>query len=325
MQLVLEPAAPDAPWRATVAFLEPSGERHQGVERRIELGPAPLDELARTGSRSRSPSTRCRAARAWPPTPLDGGLARVAMCVHNTTPVAEGLDRAGGAALIAALHPPGRARARRPLRLAGRAGPERRAAVAACDHVNTFPVLASAADDAVLGAAIVLPDHPQIAPESHGDLFDATEIEEALLLHVLALSDGERDAIAEQDPAVREMLERAEAAGPEEIARLHGRVTIADPARPPARPRRVAGEARIVVDGVTYRRGRQGPAAPGLRAAPRRTAARRPLATIERIYLDYDDGVHLGVTVDDDPGQELMRDIGRYLYFKPAEVEVDPT
>jgi hypothetical protein len=28
------------------------------------------------------------------------------------------------------------------------------------------------------------------------------------------------------------------------------------------------------------------------------------------------------VTVDDDPGQELMRDIGRYLYFKPAEVEV---
>ena len=43
MQLVLEPAAPDAPVAGTVAFLEPSGERHQGVERRIELGPAPLD------------------------------------------------------------------------------------------------------------------------------------------------------------------------------------------------------------------------------------------------------------------------------------------
>ena len=61
----------------------------------------------------------------------------------------------------------------------------------------------------MLGAAIVLPDHPQIAPESRGDLFDGTEIEEALLLHVLALSDGEREEIAEQDPAVREMLERA--------------------------------------------------------------------------------------------------------------------
>ncbi len=46
------------------------------------------------------------------------------------------------------------------------------------------------------------------------------------------------------------------------------------------------------------------------------------MATIERIYRDYEDGVHIAVTVDDDPGQELMRDIGRYLYFKPSEVEV---
>jgi hypothetical protein len=44
-------------------------------------------------------------------------------------------------------------------------------------------------------------------------------------------------------------------------------------------------------------------------------------ATIERIYVDYEDAVHLCVTVDDDPGQQLMRDIGRYLYFKPDEVE----
>ena len=53
-------------------------------------------------------------------------------------------------------------------------------------------MLADPADDVVLGAAIVLPDHPQIAPESRGGLFDSTEIEEALLLHVQALSDGER-------------------------------------------------------------------------------------------------------------------------------------
>ena len=44
-------------------------------------------------------------------------------------------------------------------------------------------------------------------------------------------------------------------------------------------------------------------------------------ATIERIFVDYDGKVHLGVTVDDDPGQDIMRDIGRYLYFKPEEVE----
>ena len=45
-------------------------------------------------------------------------------------------------------------------------------------------------------------------------------------------------------------------------------------------------------------------------------------ATIERIYVDYDDRVHLGVTVDDDPGQELMRETGRYLFFFADEVEV---
>ncbi len=31
--------------------------------------------------------------------------------------------------------------------------------------------------------------------------------------------------------------------------------------------------------------------------------------------------MHLCVTIDDDPGQQLMRDIGRYLYFNPSEVE----
>ena len=64
MQLVLEPAAPDAPVGGTVAFLEPSGERHQGVERRIELGPlrAGRADRGRTASRCRSRSTPSRAA-----------------------------------------------------------------------------------------------------------------------------------------------------------------------------------------------------------------------------------------------------------------------
>ena len=44
-------------------------------------------------------------------------------------------------------------------------------------------------------------------------------------------------------------------------------------------------------------------------------------ATIERIYLDVDDRVYLGVTIDDDPGQQLMRETGRYLFFFAHEVE----
>ena len=55
------------------------------------------------------------------------------------------------------------------------------------------------------------PTIPQIAPESRGNLFDSTEIEEALLLHVQTLSDSERASIEADDPAVREMIERAAA------------------------------------------------------------------------------------------------------------------
>jgi hypothetical protein len=95
---------------------------------------------------------------------------------------------------------------------------------------NTFAVLATAGDDTLLGATIMLPEHPEIAPESRGDLFDGTEIEEALLLHVLALSDEERASIARDDPAVRAMIERAAAATPAEILALHGRMTLTDPA-----------------------------------------------------------------------------------------------
>ena len=114
-------------------------------------------------------------------------------------------------------------------------------AVMTCANVNTYPVLATEADDAVLGAAIVLPDHPQIAPESRGSLFDSTEIEEALLLHVLALSDGEREELAGADPAVKAMIERAVKATPQDIMALHGRVTVTDPRRP---SRRCAGRRR---------------------------------------------------------------------------------
>ena len=90
-------------------------------------------------------------------------------------------------------------------------------------------MLATAADDALLGAAIVLPDHPQLAPESRGDLFDGTEIEEALLLHVprSATASGTR---SRQDPAVRAMIERAAAATPDDILALHGRLVLTDPA-----------------------------------------------------------------------------------------------
>ncbi|HSO99469.1 MAG TPA: hypothetical protein VLP43_10995, partial [Solirubrobacteraceae bacterium] len=175
---------------------------------------------------------------------------------------------------------------------------------------------------------IVLPDHPEIAPESRGGLFDSTEIEEALVLHVQALSDGERAEIEAADPAVREMVARAAAVTPEEIVRLHGRVIVRDPetTEPPREPPGLydprAGEARTQVGGRQFARGDH----VVLRPPPSADLQARMLggrtARIERIFTDYDGRVHFGVTVDDDPGQDLMRDTARFLYFFAEEVEV---
>ena len=176
----------------------------------------------------------------------------------------------------------------------------------------------------------MLPEHPQIAPESRGDLFDGTEIEEALLLHVLALSDDERASIERDDPAVRAMIERAAAATPAEILALHGRMTLSDPQSRGGVPMNelgpvpedVPGEPEATVDGTTFRLGDT----VTLRLVGRSDPYDRILdgrsATIERIFLDYDDKLYFGVTVDDDPGQQLMRETGRFLFFFAGELEL---
>ena len=184
------------------------------------------------------------------------------------------------------------------------------------------------ADDAVLGTTIVLPDHPQLAPESRGNLFDGTEIEEALLLHVQALSDQERAEIERADPTVREMVARAAAATPEEIMALHGRVTVRDPVtlEPPTEPAGLrdptAGEPEATVDGARFVRGGRVILRPGPEADLHARLLEGRSATVERIMVDLDGKVHLGVTIDGDPGQDLLRETGRFLYFFAPEVEV---
>jgi hypothetical protein len=81
------------------------------------------------------------------------------------------------------------------------------------------------------------------------------------------------------------------------------------------------GEERATVEGVTFERGSAVVLRPGTDRDPfdRMLDGRR--ATLERIYIDVDDRVYLAVTVDDDPGQELMRETGRYLFFFANEVQ----
>ena len=87
-------------------------------------------------------------------------------------------------------------------------------------------------------------------------------------------------------------------------------------------PDGVPGEREATVDGTTYRLGDtvllrlEGRSDPYDRILDGRSA------TVERIYLDYDDRLYFGVTVDDDPGQQLMRDTGRFLFFFAGELEL---
>jgi hypothetical protein len=218
--------------RAEVRFLVPEteGHAHSATERRLELGPLPVapDETVHVLERFDVGVVRGRVRLQV--SPAGDGLHRVTLCVHNET-VPDIVPTGRAEALRSSMlstHPVLRLSSGRfasPLERDGAVGD----AVGDCDNVNTFPVLATADDDVLLGAAVMLPDHPQLAPESRGDLFDGTEIEEALLLHVLALSDGERDEITRQDPAVRAMIERAAAATPDDLSALHGRLVLTDP------------------------------------------------------------------------------------------------
>src|SRR6185437_12722133 len=140
------------------------------------------------------------------------------------------------------------------------------------------------------------------------------EIEEALLLHVQALTDGERAEIAAGDPAVAAMVERAAAATPADLLALHG---VMQPAGED-----IPGESETVVGGVTVRRGDKVVLRPGAGGDAQDFLLDGRTATLERIYVDYDDAVHLAVTVDSDPMQEVLRESGRFLFFKPDEVEV---
>ena len=355
--------------RGVALFLQATGERHAGERRQIEIGPVKLTALAEERTVVEfdfAPEGETDDG----PGPLTGRVAlraealgadewRVKACVHNTSvlPAAWGADPDRAKALRASLvstHAVLEVEGGRfisPLERDGRHA----AAVEATASVNTFPVLAADDDTAILGAAIMLPDHPQIAPESKGNLFDNTEIEEALLLHVHALSDDEREEIGEQDPAVKAMIERAAATTAEDLLELHGRMRLTDvgaadsaelpriepafptpprlagdddrPAHttsPPAPPPGLdgtPGEEFAVVDGVTYGLGDTVVLKLSERTDPGDRMMDGRHATVERIFFDYEDKLYFGVTIDDQPGQEMLRETGRFLFFFRDEVE----
>jgi hypothetical protein len=314
---------PGAEIAAEIRFLQPAGPRHEAIPRTLALPPAVAGgdpvraaEIFETGS---SPPPLALGAELE--AAAAGERFRVRLRVENRTHAPAGMDRPAALARAAiSTHPL--------LRLGAGRFVSALETGSDCRSVNTWPVLASEDDDVMLGAAIALPDHPRLAPESLGGLFDSTEIEEALLLHVQALSDGERAEIAAGDPAVAEMIERAAATTPEELMTLHGRVEVRDrqttapPVPSPEVRDPTRGEAEVTVDGRTFRRGGRVLLHPGPDADLQARMLDGRTATIERIFVDYDGKVHLGVTAEGLPGQDLLRETSRFLFFFPPEVEV---
>ncbi|MEO5884998.1 MAG: hypothetical protein ABIQ58_05725 [Candidatus Limnocylindrales bacterium] len=97
---------------------------------------------------------------------------------------------------------------------------------AACENVGAWPVLCGRSDDAdvVLASPIILPDHPAVAPESPGDLFDATEIDEILTLRIMTLTDDEKREARATDERARRIIDRSDNIPPEIFERLHGAI-----------------------------------------------------------------------------------------------------
>jgi hypothetical protein len=95
-----------------------------------------------------------------------------------------------------------------------------------CRNAGVFPVLAGVEPDRtiMLCSPIILYDYPKIAPESEGDFFDGTEMDEMLTLRVLTLTDAEKQEMRDGDPRARRILERTESLTAETMMKTHGTI-----------------------------------------------------------------------------------------------------
>ena len=101
-----------------------------------------------------------------------------------------------------------------------------RQAAAGCRNVGAWPVLVGqeGSKDTMLSSPIILYDYPRVAPESPGDFFDGTEIDEMLSLRIMTLTDDEKGAMASIDERAGALLARTESLAREQLLELHGTV-----------------------------------------------------------------------------------------------------
>jgi hypothetical protein len=283
----------------------------------------------------------------------DEGLNRVSVSVRNTGPAAADKDSAIATSLIGThvigevvggefvslLEPPDSA-----------AGP-----VSRCARHRCFPVLAGRPGerDLLLISPIILYDHPEIAEQSEGALFDSTEIDEILTLRVMTMTDEEKAQARATDPLAAELIDRCDSMSPDAMQQLHGilrnphalGVEYEDPRLDELDEQmRSAGLIPEIPDGVDWWdpladnavrpdidavlvNGVRVAAGSRVRLRPSRRADAQDIffagksARVTSVHEDVDGQKYVGVIVEADPDIEMPDSYGRYLYFSPDEVE----
>jgi hypothetical protein len=217
-------------------------------------------------------------------------------------------------------------------------------AAESCRNERTWPVMVGEAGrrDVLLISPIILYDYPQIAPESAGDLFDGTEIDEILTLRTMTLTDEEKAEARATDERARALMDRVDSMPPEMLDKLHGAIrylgetpgikkepdpieTITTPGTPwwdPGADASVDPETdSVTIAGVEVAKGSKVLLSPGSRRADAQDMfLEGRTATVAAVLLDVDGNTHVAVTIDDDPGAEISAAHGRFRYFAPDEL-----
>lgn len=210
---------------------------------------------------------------------------------------------------------------------------------ARCVQRGVFPVLAGDAGDRsrMLCSPIILYDYPQIAPESAGDFFDGTEMDEMLALRVLTLTDEERAEMRRGDARAAAILARTETLPGEHLMKLHGAVRGLRPVSPEEEAKDAADgriepwnpfEERpalqsVRVFGIEVRCGDRVRLWPAKKADILDMAMKGKVAIVEAIEEDLEGNAQFAVVLEDDPGKDmgLLRQAGHRFFFTPEEIE----
>ena len=333
----------------------------EAVEREVPLPRLPLspgatadvpvevpggDEVEPVTGADGSPAGRI-VRRRWPlvarvraEVTADGGYLRLGVAVANEHPEpVTGKDDAVRRSLIGAhlvlqahdgafvslLEPP----------------PEAAAAAGRCKQERCWPVLAGppGTSDVVLAAPIILYDHPEVAEQSPGALYDSTEIDEILTLRVMTMTDAEKAEARATDPRAAEIIDRCDGLSPADLQQLHG--VLRSPGAPdggvpwwdpesdggvpwwdPESDGGVRPESdAVLVGGVRVAKGSLVRVHPSRRADAQDLFFAGRVARVTAVLADVDGGVHVALVLLDDPAADLHDWYGRYFYFSPDELE----